>query len=228
MADFNKILARAEERKGGPAGLALWLPKAPKTAAQLARIPDDRALAEMARCVFKAGFVWRVIDQKWPEFEEVFFGFAPEKLVMMSPERWEALGHDTRIVRSMQKIMSVAHNARFVLDVAQEYGSFGKMIAKWPADDQIGLLDTLKKRGSRLGGATGMRVLRNLGMDIFILSEDVLVCLKAAGLDLDEGNTKRERKLIQQTFSQWQRSTGRSYSELSRICSCSTGKNNVL
>src|SRR3546814_7122374 len=45
------------------------------------------------------------------------------------------------IVRNPQKIRSVRDNAQFVMDIATEHGSFGKLLATWPADDQIGLLD---------------------------------------------------------------------------------------
>lgn len=224
MEAFKKIHTRALERKGGPKGLAVWLPT-PKTKAQLVRIPDHRYVAEMARCVFQAGFVWRVIDQKWPDFETVFFKFAPEKLVLLSPEQWEAIGQDRRVVRNMQKIMSVARNAQFVLETAEEHGSFAKMVANWPEQDLIGLLELMKKRGDRLGGATGMRVLRNLGKDCFLLSGDVITCLKGAGLDIDKASSKRELKLIQATFNQWHEETGLPYCQLSRICSCSVGEN---
>ena len=224
MQSFKKIHTRALERKGGPKGLADWLP-APKTKAQLVRIPDHRWLAEMARCVFQAGFVWRVIEQKWPGFEQAFFGFKPGKLVLLSPEQWEAIGRDTRVVRNMQKIMSVARNAQFVLEMAEEHGSFAKLVANWPEQDLIGLLELMKKRGDRLGGVTGMRVLRNLGKDTFVLSGDVIACLKDAGLDIDKASSKRELKLIQATFNQWHEETGLPYSHLSRICSCSVGEN---
>lgn len=224
MSAFKKIHTRALERKGGPKALNAWLPT-PKTKAQLSRIPDHRWLAEMARCVFQAGFVWRVIDQKWPGFETAFFGFKPDKLVLMSPEQWEALGKNPQIVRNMQKIVSVARNAQFLLDVAEEHGSFAKMVANWPQDDVIGLLEKMKKQGDRLGGVTGMRVLRNMGKDTFVLSSDVLASLKGAGLDVDKGTSKRELKLIQATFNEWHQETGLPFCQLSRICSCSVGEN---
>lgn len=224
MPSFKKIHARALERKGGPKGLAEWLPT-PLMPAKLARIPDHRYLAEMTRCVFQAGFVWRVIDQKWPDFEQVFFKFAPEKLVMLAPEQWEAIGQDRRVVRNMQKINSVARNAQFILDVAAEHGSFAKLVAHWPEQDLVGLFELLKKRGDRLGGVTGMRVLRNMGKDTFLLSVDVITCLKGAGLDIDKASSKREIKLIQETFNTWHEETQLPYCQLSRICSCSVGEN---
>jgi len=224
MISFKKIHTRALERKGGPKGLAEWLPE-PATKAKLSRTPDHRFLAEMTRCVFQAGFVWRVIDHKWSDFEKVFFGFAPEKLVMLPPERWEAIGKDARIVRNMQKINSVARNAQFILDIQQEHGSFAKMVAQWPEQNIIELLELMKKRGDRLGGVTGMRVLRNLGKDTFIVTGDVLACLKSAGAEVDKGTSKRELKLIQETFNIWHQETKLPYCQLSRICACSVGEN---
>src|SRR3546814_18668398 len=73
---------------------------------------------------------------------------------------------DKRIVRNPQKIRSVRDNAQFVMDLAPEPGSFGKLLATWPADDQIGLLDLLAKPGSRLGGTTGPYLNRTEGRTV--------------------------------------------------------------
>ena len=44
-------------------------------AGTLAAIPDDRWLSCLAKCVFQAGFNWKVVDSMWPGFETVFDGF---------------------------------------------------------------------------------------------------------------------------------------------------------
>ena len=66
-------------------------------------------------------------------------------------------------MRNPQKIRSVRDNAKFVSEMAAEHGSFGKFLANWPADDQVGLLEVFGKRGSRLGGFSGQYLLRFLG-----------------------------------------------------------------
>lgn len=119
----------------------------------LAKLTDDRVLAEMARRVC-AGFVWSVIDKKWPGFEEAFLGFNPKRLLFQPSEFWEGLTWDTRIVRNPTSIRNVRDNAKFVTDIAAEHGSFGKFLAAWPADDQIGLLEIFAKRGSRASAAS--------------------------------------------------------------------------
>ncbi|MGO9361148.1 MAG: DNA-3-methyladenine glycosylase I, partial [Xanthobacteraceae bacterium] len=121
MIPFRKIRARAEKRKGGAAALARLLPPAPNPKA-LARLRDDRALAEMSKRVFSAGFAWSVIEAKWPGFEQAFLGFDPGRLTLQPDEFWDALLKDTRIVRNGAKIMSVRANAGFVRDIAREHG----------------------------------------------------------------------------------------------------------
>ena len=225
MTAFKHIRARAEKRKGGAKALKALLPAARSNAA-LPDLGDDRFLSEMTRRVFCAGFVWRVIDQKWPGFEEAFLGFAPKRLLFQPDEFWEDLARDARIVRNPQKIKSVRDNAAFVDGVATEKGSFGRMLAGWPEDDQVGLLDFLGKRGSRLGGMTGQYFLRFAGWDAFILSRDVVVCLREVGVELSEkASTKKDLARAQSAFNAWREETGLSYAQLSRICAMSTGEN---
>ena len=57
MMQFKHIRARAEKRKGAKV-LASLIPEAASNRA-LAKVADDRILAEMTRRVFSAGFVWR-------------------------------------------------------------------------------------------------------------------------------------------------------------------------
>ena len=225
MIPFKAIRARAAKRKGGEAALASLLPKVPSQKA-LARVTDDRVLAEMSKRIFCAGFVWSVIEKKWPDFEAAFLGFEPKRLTFQPDEFWESLAGDKRIVRNPQKIMSVRGNARFVCEIANEHGSFGKFLANWTSSDEAGLLELLAKRGSRLGGNTGQMMLRFLGWDGFVTSRDVVLCLRDAGLDIAETVTsKRDLAKVQAQFNAWAEETGLAYVQLSRICALSIGEN---
>ena len=123
MTTFKTIRTRAEKRKGGAKALQKLLPPVPDPKA-LAKLSDDRVLAEMAKRVFCAGFAWSVIDAKWPGFEDAFHRFDPGHLLFQPDEYWDGLTKDTRIVRNGAKIMSVRRNAQFVQDIAGEHGSF--------------------------------------------------------------------------------------------------------
>jgi 3-methyladenine DNA glycosylase Tag len=222
---FKTIRARAEKRKGGAEALGrLMPPKADPKA--LIKLRDDRVLAEMAKRVFSAGFVWSVIESKWPSFEEAFLGFQPSRLAFEPDDFWDALTRDARIVRNGAKIMSVRANAGFVLDVAKEHGSLGKFLANWPPSNEAGLLELLAKRGSRLGGASGQMLLRFLGYDAFVATKDVAACLRDAGLDIAAAPTsKRDLAKIQEQFNAWAKETGLPYRHMSLICAMSIGEN---
>ena len=225
MLDFQKIRTRAAKRKGGEEALASLLGPLPNNAA-VAKTPDDRILSTMAERVFAAGFVWRVIEQKWPGFEEAFLGFEPKRLLFQPDDFWHELASDKRIVRNPQKIRSVRDNAAFVDRVSKEHGGFGKFIAEWPADDQVGLTAYLGKHGSRLGGNTGQYFLRWLEWDTFVASPDMAAALRDAGLDIAESPTsKRDLDKIQAQINQWSAKTGLPRRHISRILAMSIGEN---
>lgn len=224
---FKSIQARAARRKGGPKVLASLMPKKPNNKA-LAKLGDDRVLADMAERIFSAGFVWSVIEQKWPGFEKAFLGFNPKALLFQPAEFWEKLVSDTRIVRHPGKIKAVRENAKFVLDVAKEHGSFGKFLSRWPADDQVGLMEVLAKRGTRLGGFSGQYFLRFLGWDAFVLQGDVLTCLRDSGVPIGTGTSKKDLRAAQAQFNAWKKESGLPIAHISRTCALSIGENHPV
>jgi 3-methyladenine DNA glycosylase Tag len=213
MSGFDEIQSRAQSRKGGARALKALLPKV-ATNKQLIELGDDRYLAMMTKSINQAGFSWKVIENKWPSFEEAFLGFDPRKLSYLSPEQWEAFTSDKRVVRNWQKIKALQDNVFFVQDESR------------PVDDQIGLMAYLKKNGSRLGGQSALWFLRRVGKDCFIPARDVVVLLRSIGLDIAENPTsKRDLTKIQAQFNEWHIETGLPYSHLSRIAACSVGDN---
>ena len=192
----------------------------------LKKLTDEHVLAEMTRRIFSAGFVWSVVEKKWPDFERAFLKFDPKRLVSQPDEFWEGLASDKAIIRNGAKIMSVRDNAAFVLRVAKEHGSFGTFLAEWPANDQTGLMDYLAKNGARLGGMSGQYFLRFIGRDGFVTSRDVVACLRDAGVDVAETPTsKKDLKKIEAQFNAWAEETGKPVMILSRICALSIGEN---
>lgn len=225
MQSFEEIYQRALTRKGSEEQLQAVLPTLLEPSAAM-KLGGDRFLAEMTRCIFQAGFVWRVINQKWQGFEDAFFQFDPFKMLLLSPDHIERLSQDTRIVRNMQKIVSVPKNAQFIIDIEKEHDSFARFVCNWPKDNLIELLQVFKKRGNRLGGMTGPRVLRNLGVDSFILTKDVVHCLQLAGVDIKDNPTSKSDLLkVQNAFNEWHNESSLALAHISSICAHSVGKN---
>lgn len=223
MKSFDLIYQRAAERKGGESELKKLLPQVLESE-RIAALDESRFLAEMSRCIFQAGFVWRVIEKKWPGFEEVFHGFDPNTILGLQADEWEEIGNDKRIVRRQQNIRAVRANAQFIEDVALEHGSFASFIADWPTSDLVGLFTLLKKRGSRLGGNSGPRFLRYVGKDTFVLAPDVIRCLQISGVEIsDNPSSKRDLIRIQEAFNLWHEQTRLPYTHLSKIAAFSIG-----
>ena len=222
MGPFSEIFDRAAARKGGPDALEAMLP-VPASPAELAAIADDRWLATMTRCVFNAGFNWKVIDAKWDGFETAFHGFEPGRNAMMSDDDLDRLLRNTGIVRHAKKILSVRDNAIFLRDLAVEHGSAAKVFADWPATDHIGLLSLLKTRGNRLGGNTGQYAVRFMNKDSFVLSRDVCMALIREGVVDKPPSSKRDMAAVQAAFNTWMDESGRGLTQISRTLAFSVG-----
>lgn len=67
IPDFSIFYDRACERKGGEQNMLAQMPTLASDE-QLMQLTDDRVLSLLTRCIFRAGFVWQVIDNKWPQF----------------------------------------------------------------------------------------------------------------------------------------------------------------
>lgn len=223
MTKFVAIYERAAARKGGSTALDALLAR-PRTPRSLKRISDDRYLSEMTACVFRSGFVWRIIESKWPAFEDVFHGFDSMACAMLGDEELEEIAQDTRIVRHAKKIHAVRNNALYVREVKEQHGSFANYIADWPVTDIVGLWADMKKRGDRLGGQTGRYFLRFMGKDTPVLSRDVVAALIQAGVIDKDPTSKKALGQVQAALNQWMDESGRSLTEISRVLAFSTGE----
>jgi len=226
LQNFKKIYARACERKGGKQALQHLLGDAPDNNA-LAQLSDDRILSAFTKKIFQSGFVWRVVENKWQDFEEVFFNFNIEKILMMPEEMLEQKASNPKIIRNYNKVKTIKANAQMIFEQQQKGSSFAQFIADWPSSDIIGLWAYLKKHGQRLGGNTGAYSLRVLGKDTFILSSDVEAYFRAHHI-IDGGlQSKKSLTAIQNHFNELQQVSGLSLTQLSRLIAFAHGDNYV-
>jgi 3-methyladenine DNA glycosylase Tag len=220
MRPFAELYDRAATRKGGEAALEALIP-APASAAELAAIGDDRWLSQMARSVFQAGFVWRVVEHKWPAFERAFHGFDPHAVAYLSDDDLDAMLRDASLIRHHAKLRAVRDNAVFLLDLAAAHGSAAAFFAASPPGGYVDLLLTLKRRGSRLGGHAAQYFLRRMGVDSFMLTRDVVAVLIDEGVIAREPTSQRDLREVQAAFDAWREESGRGLTAISRVLACS-------
>ena len=87
--------------------------------------PDDDAgyLEELTKAIFRAGFSWRVIRDKWPAFQESFHQFNVAKVAQYGPQDLERLQGDPGLVRNRRKLLATISNAQRMMELADQHGS---------------------------------------------------------------------------------------------------------
>jgi DNA-3-methyladenine glycosylase I len=134
---------------------------------------DDRALYELLTLEgAQAGLSWSTILRKREGYRRAFAGFDPAAVARFDDGRVEALLQDPGIVRNRLKVVSTVENARRVLEVQAELGSFSdllwgfvdgeplvghwKSVGELPAETPVSkaMSKELKRRGFRFVGPT--------------------------------------------------------------------------
>jgi len=138
-----------------------------------APVHDDRLLFEFLVLEgAQAGLSWATILKKRERYREVFDRFDPVKIARYDARRIEKLLGDPGIVRNRAKVESAVTNARALLAVAREFGSFDRYLWDFvggrpqvnrfrrmgdlPAETSISraLSKDLRQRGFRFVGPT--------------------------------------------------------------------------
>jgi len=160
-----------------------------------------------------------MVDDKWALFEKVYFGFNPDKLVLIDDERLDHMMHTEGLIKHWGKTKAIRVNAQLVREKSSAAGGFGRWLSSWPSEQVVDLWQVLKKEGAHLGGHSGSRFLRMAGVDTFLLSQDVVDVLKAHGVIDREPKTKAELLAVQQFFNDLAKASGWPLSHVSRVVS---------
>lgn len=109
-------------------------------------VHDDRLLFEMLTLEgAQAGLSWSTVLKKREGYCAAFANFDPASVAEMTQEDVERLMLDPGIIRNRAKILSTIGNAKLVLEIQKEFGSFDRYL--W---DLIGG-HTVGKRPTAMG-----------------------------------------------------------------------------
>ncbi len=81
-------------------------------------------LEVMVKVVFQSGMSWKVVENKMPGIREAFLDFDVVKVADFDDRDIETLTQDTRVIRNQRKLNAIVGNARKMLDLEKEHGSF--------------------------------------------------------------------------------------------------------
>jgi DNA-3-methyladenine glycosylase I len=102
----------------------------------------------------QAGLSWDTILAKRDNYRRAFDGFDFRKVAAYGPRERRRLLADAGIVRHAGKIDATIENAKRVLEVKKELGSFSKYIWSFVGQGAEALSKDLRKRGFRFVGPT--------------------------------------------------------------------------
>jgi DNA-3-methyladenine glycosylase I len=131
----------------------------------------------------QAGLSWRTVLHRREAYREAYAGFDPEAVAGFTLERLEDIRLNSGVIRNKLKIASAVKNAKGVLGIQEEFGSFYKYLwgyvdyapvmnafSSWrevPAETELSnrLSMDLKKRGFTFVGPTIMYAyMQSVGM----------------------------------------------------------------
>ena len=129
---------------------------------------DDRGLFEfLALSGVQAGLSWEIVLRKREAFRKAFDQFEPARVARYSERRLDKLLANTEIVRNRAKLVAIIKNARGVLAVQKEHGSFADylwsfvegraVVNRWQSRDELPTSSPLSDRVSKELKARGFQ-----------------------------------------------------------------------
>lgn len=117
------------------------------------KVPNDDSgyFEEMTKAIFRSGFSWEVIENKWSNFQTAFSHFSIDQVSAYDERDVDRLLADAGIVRNGRKIESTIYNARAIKGIREEYGSFEKYLRTMDDQGYPALAKDLKERFKHLG-----------------------------------------------------------------------------
>lgn len=125
--------------------------------------PSDY-LAVMSRAIFQAGMSWKLIESKWPAYVRLFEGFDPVAVARYGEADIERIMADGGIVRTYKKIEATVENAKTLLTLEREHGSFRAYLRSLP--DYEARAAALQERFKFLGALSAYYVLFRTGEEV--------------------------------------------------------------
>lgn len=145
---------------------------------------DDRALFEILTLEgAQAGLSWSTILHRRAGYRSAFAGFDVERIAGFDDEDIQALMANPGIVRNRQKIVSTIENARRVLEIQEEDGSFDGFIWSFVGGrPRVNHFNTLSELPAQTAESQAMsKALRKRGFG-FVGPTIIYAFMQSAGL----------------------------------------------
>ncbi len=130
-------------------------------------LADSEYFSNLTRVIFTAGLNWHTIEVKWPGFQKAFKDFDVEKVASFTDREVNRLMENTDIIRNRAKITATIYNAKQILDIKKEHGSFKHYLDSLDMSDNYSkTIEDLRHRFKHVGKSTAEVFLWSVGEDL--------------------------------------------------------------
>jgi len=113
---------------------------------------DDQLFERLCLEIFQAGLSWLIVLKKREEMRKAFDGFALKIVSNYDEAKIAELLGNSGVVRHRGKIEAIIENAKRILVIQREYGSFANWLDRQTATDKEGWVKIFKKTFKFTGG----------------------------------------------------------------------------
>lgn len=124
---------------------------------------EYRYFEKMALEIFQAGLSWRTILYKRENFRRAFDNFHVDTVALYGEQKIAQLLDDAGIVRNRKKIDAVIHNARQIIVLREQFGSFPAYLATLNVTEIDKVHKEFKKRFQFMGSTVTESFLQTVG-----------------------------------------------------------------
>jgi len=111
---------------------------------------DDELFEKLCLECFQAGLSWRTVLYKREALRKRFYGFKPERIILIGDEEIREMMNDESLIRNRRKIEAVIENAGLQAALFPDEGSFSSYVYSFGSG--AALSQDLKRKGYRFAG----------------------------------------------------------------------------
>ena len=124
---------------------------------------DNELFCRLVLEINQAGLSWEIILKKQDGFRKAYANFVIEKVAAFKEKDIERLLNDPGIIRNKLKVNAAIENAKAILLLQQEFGSFEKWLANHHPKTKLEWVKLFKKTFKFTGGEIVNEFLMSIG-----------------------------------------------------------------
>lgn len=139
-----------------------WLERYQKSPAEHT---DCFLFGKVVQAMFSGGMNGKVVDAWMPRMEEAFYNWDVARISKMTEQDVELLASSGKVIANLGKLKAIVFNAKIVLKLTCEHGSFGGYIVSFESVSSLSKDIVTVQKFRYLGPVTTEDFLRNIGVD---------------------------------------------------------------